>query len=92
MKSSVIRVDTPTPCFAPENRDIFEGIITRTQTPWRKQYREGKSLRNLIAAAGRVCDECPERRQCFDVHGQDYQLGVIAGKTDEQRRAALGAA
>lgn len=92
MRPSIIRVDQPTPCFLPENRDIFERIIDRTQTPWRKTHGDGPRLTKLIEATAPICGRCPERKQCLYIHGDDYLLGVIAGLTDAQRKKALGAA
>lgn len=80
----VIEVTTPTPCFLPENRDIFDEVINLTVNA-RSNSPDSGRRRPWIQAARNVCGNCPERHQCLQVHGHDYDLGVIAGATDQQR-------
>lgn len=90
MRSRVLRVDTPTPCHAPENRDIFEAIIDMTVASSKKPEKRTR-LKKAVEAAQGICGNCPERKQCLDVHGPDTKLGVIAGATDKQRAKVFGA-
>lgn len=85
----VLHVAQPTPCFEPENRDIFEEIIDLTHGPERDMGNRRRH-RRLIDAAREVCGGCPEREQCLEVHGPDLGLGVVAGATDKQRAALFG--
>ena len=87
----VLRVDTPTPCHAPENRDIFEAIIDMTVTRSKKPGKRTR-LKKAVEAAQEICGGCPERVQCLEVHGPDTTLGVIAGATDKQRAKVFGGA
>ena len=91
MRSRVLRVDTPTPCHAPENRDIFEAIIDMTVMPSKKSETRPR-LRRAVEAARGICGGCPELVQCLEVHGPDTTLGVIAGATDKQRAKVFGGA
>ena len=87
MKQQTIRVTEPTPCFLPENRDIFDEVIQMTVGADARP--DSKRRRPWIEQARRICGTCPEREQCLSVHGSDYELGVIAGATDDQRRRAF---
>lgn len=84
MSDNVIRVDKPTPCFVPENRDIFEQIIDIT-VDRQDGKQDSKRLRAAVNVAHQICMGCPEREQCLTVHGRDYRLGMVAGATDAQR-------
>lgn len=89
MKPQVIRVDQPTPCFHEVNRDVFEQIIDISVSPGGSGAK--KKLRVLEGIAKGICAGCPERQQCFSVHGQDdRKLGVVAGATDRERADIFG--
>lgn len=85
MKQLVMCVDEPTPCHLPENLDVFDMVIDLTHLP----HQDGSSARSrkYVKQAVKLCGGCPERQQCYTVHGDDLKLGVIAGLTDAERGA-----
>ena len=91
MREHTIRVDNPTPCFLPENRDIFDEVIDlsfgKHSVPNPPRRR-----RLAIKAAKEICLDCPEREQCLTVHGPDLALGVVAGPSDVERGRLYGEA
>lgn len=91
-RQKTIRVDTPTPCALPENRYAFEQIIdlTTVTTGARTASMTRGERRKFVEAARACCFDCPARQQCFDVHGDDLTLGVVAGATDLERSNVFG--
>lgn len=92
------------PCQSETNRDLFAWIIEQTVYPAKNPDEHAQKTKDRIRAnirfAKRLCKgnertgvpACPIREECLNRLGRDYQLGVVAGFTDKERRKKFEAA
>lgn len=87
-RDTIPAADSPVACKTPENIDLFADVIdlsyARRQAARDKD--ESRRFKANVRAAKAVCAECPVRVACLNLHGRDYELGVVGGMTDDERR------
>lgn len=90
-RPNLMPADAENLCARPENREVFDDVIERAANLARGGT-EGRtrSYQFVLSAAKRICGGCPVRDACLQVHGRDYELGVVAGFTDQERADFYG--
>lgn len=85
MRDQKMPADADIRCQQPHHREAFDAVL---------DYR----TRQAVRAAKLVCNgdpeadipPCPVKEMCLTVNGRDYELGVVGGFTDKERRAHFG--
>lgn len=87
LRDKQLDVDSDAHCKNDHNPDLFTACIDLTHsTPGEGKRFQQQKRRRFETAAKEVCAGCPVQIQCLAVHGQDYELGVVGGMTDRERR------
>jgi hypothetical protein len=89
VRDRLMPADSPNLCAAPENRDWFDEVI---DARFANHKPESTRLSAAIREAKSICGRCTVRNECLVVHGPDFELGVVAGATDQERRNLFGEA
>ena len=91
LRDSLTPVDLPVLCKEPEHRDVFDGVLEGAN---RSDKDDSKRHARYVTAAKAICGQCPilVRTACLKAHGRDYELGVVGGMTDSERRAKFDGA
>jgi hypothetical protein len=66
--------------------DLFSFVIDRTVRPAAEDRDRSRGALAAVEEARAVCGTCRFQFACLEVHGRDYELGVVAGLLDSERR------